>query len=278
MFSAFISRVAAYAKNPKVKGGFFFDLATMEPQVNNPGWVKGLEMFIDAKKAFPPGGGNFGLGDEIFSFGGGQALMSYSWDDAFIQATEPGNPIRDKVATSPLPGSNEVWNRVTKKWDHFDTPNRVAYETWGWTSAVAKLSKNQDMAFDYLCFFSNEANASVDLKIGRFGINPYREAHFKSQYWAGAMDWSQKTADNYVGTLNWIDKSNNRVFDLRVPGVNQFMTAMAAGVSQAMAGEKTPQAAMDEVAAEWRRIVDRIGKDKVREAYANVVALEDNER
>jgi multiple sugar transport system substrate-binding protein len=92
------------------------------------------------------------------------------------------------------------------------------------------------------------------------------------------MDWSQKTADNYVGTLNWIDKSNNRVFDLRVPGVNQFMTAMAAGVAQAMAGEKTPQAAMDEVAAEWRRIVDRIGKDKVREAYANVVALEDNER
>ena len=30
MFSAFISRVAAYAKHPDVKGGFFFDLATME--------------------------------------------------------------------------------------------------------------------------------------------------------------------------------------------------------------------------------------------------------
>lgn len=278
MFSAFISRVAAYAKNPDVKGGFFFDLATMEPQVNNPGWVKGLEMFIDAKKAFPPGGSNFGLGDEIFSFGGGQTLMSYSWDDAFIQATEPQNPIRDKVATAPLPGSHEVWNRITKKWDHFDIPNQPAYETWGWTSAVSKLSKNQDMAFDFLCFFSNEANASIDLKIGRFGINPYREAHFNANYWAGAMGWSQKTADNYVATLSWIDKSKNRVFDLRVPGVNQFMTAMATGVAQAMAGEKTPQEAMDGVAAEWRRIVDRIGKDKVRAAYANVVALEDNAR
>ncbi len=72
----------------------------MEPQVNNPGWVKGLEMFIDAQKAFP-GGGNFGLGDEIFSFGGGQTLMSYSWDDAFIQAQEADSPIRNKVAAAP---------------------------------------------------------------------------------------------------------------------------------------------------------------------------------
>ena len=73
-----------------------------------------------------------------------------------------------------------------------------------------------------------------------------------------------------------MDKSKNRVFDLRVPGVNQFMSSMAAGVSEAMAGQKTAQQALDGVAKEWKQIVDRIGKDKVRAAYANVVALEDN--
>ena len=62
MFSAFISRVAPYAKHPDVKGGFFFDLETMEPLVNTPGWVRGLELFVEAQKAFPPGGNNFGLG------------------------------------------------------------------------------------------------------------------------------------------------------------------------------------------------------------------------
>jgi multiple sugar transport system substrate-binding protein len=79
-----------------------------------------------------------------------------------------------------------------------------------------------------------------------------------------------------VNTLSGMDKSKNRVFDLRVPGVNQFMTSMAAGVSEAMAGQKTPQQALDDVAKQWTQIVDRIGKDKVRAAYANVVALEDN--
>ncbi|MFK3965913.1 ABC transporter substrate-binding protein [Ensifer adhaerens] len=278
MFSAFISRAAAYAKNPNVKGGFFFDLETMEPQVNNPGWVKALEMFIDAQKAFPPGGANFGLGDEIFSFGGGQTLMSYSWDDAFVQAQEKDSPIRNKVAAAPLPGANEVWNRTTKTWDKFEVPNAPPYVTWGWTSAVAKASKNQDMAFDYLCFFSNEANTTLDLQIGRFGVNPYRRTHFDPQFWQDKLGWDRKVAETYVLTLSGMDESTNRVFDLRVPGVNQFMSTLANGVAEAMAGQKSPQEALDGVAAQWTEIVAKVGADKVRAAYANVVELEDRGR
>ena len=277
MFSAFIDRASAYAKNPNVKGGMFFDLKTMEPLINTPGFVKALEMFVKAKRYFPPGGDSFGLGDEIFSFGGGQTLMSYTWDDAFVQAMEPKSKIRFKVGSAPLPGSHEVWNRITKKWDHFATPNAPAYVTWGWTSAVAKASKNQDMSFDFLCFFSNEANADHDLQIGRFGINPYRNAHFTKSFWADKMGWGKTVGDQYVDTLLTIDRSKNHVFDLRVPGVNQFMSSMATGVSEAMAGQKTPQQALDDVAKEWKQIVARIGVDKVRQAYANVVKLEDNE-
>ena len=278
MFSAFISRVAPYAKHPDVKGGFFFDLETMEPLVNTPGWVRGLEQFVAAQKAFPPGGNNFGLGDEIFSFGGGQTLMSYSWDDAFIQAMQEDSKIRNKVAAAPLPGASEVWNRKTKQWDKFDPVSRAPYITWGWTSAVSKMSKNKDMAFDFLCFFSNQANTLHDLQIGRFGVNPYRTSHFDPKFWIEKLGWDQKTATTYVETLSGMDLSKNRVFDLRVPGVGQFMSSMAAGVSKALAGQETPQKALDQVAEEWRQIVDRIGKDKVRAAYQNVVALEDNLR
>jgi multiple sugar transport system substrate-binding protein len=204
--------------------------------------------------------------------------MSYSWDDAFIQAMEQGSPIRNKVAAAPLPGSNEVWNRVTGKWDHFDTPNAPPYITWGWTSAVAKASKNQDMAFDYLCFFSNEANADLDLQIGRFGINPYRKAHFNAAFWQSKLGWDKNVAEGYVKTLGGMDASNNRVFDLRVPGVNQFMSTLANGVAEAMAGQKTPQAALDGAAQQWTDIVNKIGVDKVRNAYKNVVTLEDKGR
>ena len=52
---------------------------------------------------------------------------------------------------------------------------------------------------------------------------------------------------------------------------------MANGVAEAMAGQKTAQDALDDVAKEWAEIADRIGKDRLREAYSNVVTLEDNE-
>lgn len=275
MFSAFISRVAPYAKHPDVGGGFFFDLETMTPLVNTPGWVRGLELFVAAQASMPPGGTSFGLGDEIFSFGGGQTLMSYSWDDAFIQAMQEDSPIRNLVNAAPLPGAREVWNRKTGQWDTFEEPNRVAYVTWGWTSAVAAASTDQDMAFDFLCFFSNEANTLSDLQIGRFGVNPYRTEHFDATFYQSEMGWAPDVATTYADTLRAIDESPNQVFDLRVPGVGEFMSSLAAGVARAQSGEATAQEALDQVAAEWSSIVDRIGADRVREAYANVVALED---
>ena len=273
MFSAFISRAAPYAKNPNVKGGLFFDVETMQPLINTPGFVRGLEDMVKAKSTWPPGGSNFGLGDEIFSFGGGQTLMSYSWDDAFIQAQQPDSKIRNKVQAAPLPGSEEVYNRTTKSWDK--TANQAPYFTWGWTSAVAKTAPNQKMAFDYLCFFSNEANAALDLTIGRFGVNPYRNAHFDAAFWE-KQGWDKDVATAYVDTLSGMEKSTNRVFDLRVPGVNEYMSSLATGVSAALAGQKAPQQALDDVAKEWTDITTQVGKDKVQQAYRNVVKLEDN--
>jgi multiple sugar transport system substrate-binding protein len=275
MFSAFISRAAPYARHPDVKGGFFFDLETMKPLINTPGFVKGLELFVEASKNWAPGGANWGLGDEIFSFGGGQALMSYSWDDAFIQAQQADSPIRNKVAAAPLPGASQVWNRDTNQWDSFAEPNYAPYVTWGWTSAVSNRSQSQDMAFDFLCFFSNEANTLADLQVGRYGVNPYRTSHFDPALWEGRLGWDAALTESYVETLSRMDDSKTRVFDLRVPGVNQFMTSLATGVAAALAGQQDPQAALDSVAAEWTAIVDRIGVDTVRNAYAGVVALED---
>ncbi|MFF0063858.1 extracellular solute-binding protein [Streptomyces sp. NPDC005279] len=271
-FSAFISRAAPYVKNPNVKGGLFFDLDTMKPLINTPGFVRALDDMVKAKSTWAPGGANFGLGDEIFSFGGGQTLMSYSWDDAFIQAQQPDSRIRNKIEAAPLPGSTEVYNRTTKAWDK--KPNQAPYFTWGWTSAVSKASAHQKMAFDYLCFFSNEANTALDLTIGRFGVNPYRNAHFDAAFWE-KQGWDKDVAKSYVQTLSGMERSTNRVFDLRVPGVNQYMSALANGVAAALAGQKAPQQALDEVAREWAKITEQIGKDTVHDAYRNVVALED---
>ena len=276
MFSAFISRVGPYAKHPDVTGGFWFD-ENMVPQVNNPGFVQGLTDMVEAVSFVPPGYSSFGLAEEIGSFGKGEALFSYTWDDAFVQANQESSPIRTNVAAAPLPGAEKVWNRVTGEWD---TPaggvNYAPYISWGWTSVVTADSPVQQMAFDYLCFFGNKANHAIDLSIGRFGVNPGRTEDFSVDFWTNQVGWEEQSATSYIDTMQNYESNTNRVFDLRVPGNGEFYTSMANGVAEALAGQKSPQAALDDVAAEWEAIIERIGPDVIKEAYQAVIRLEDN--
>lgn len=276
MFSAFISRVAPYAKHPDVKGGFWFD-ENMEPQVNNPGFVQGLTDFVEAVGFVPPGYSSVGLAEEIQSFGKGEAMFSYTWDDAYVQANQQDSPIRTSVAAAPLPGADKVWNRVSGEWEvPAGGVNYAPYISWGWTSWVTEASPVKNLAFDYLCFFGNAANHTIDLTIGRFGVNPGRNADYQTEFWTDKAGWEPKAAESYIETLANYETNTNRVFDLRVPGNGEFYTAMANGVAEALAGQKSPQQALDEVAAQWKSIIERIGVESVKESYQSVIRLEDN--
>jgi multiple sugar transport system substrate-binding protein len=276
MFSAFISRVGPYAKHPDVKGGFWFD-ENLVPQVNNPGFVQGLTDFVEAVDFVPPGYSSFGLAEEITSFGKGEGLLSYTWDDAMVQANQADSPIRTSVSAAVLPGAEKVWNRTTGEWD---TPeggvNYAPYISWGWTSAVTAASPSQKMAFDYLCFFGNKANHTIDMTIGRFGVNPGRVGDFELDFWTDTVGWDQAAASTFIDTMLAYEENTNRVFDLRVPGNGEFYSAMANGVAEALAGQKSPQEALDDVAVEWEAIIERIGRDTIAEAYEAGIRLEDN--
>jgi multiple sugar transport system substrate-binding protein len=166
---------------------------------------------------------------------------------------------------------------VTGEWE---TPaggvNYAPYISWGWTSWVTADSPVQQMAFDYLCFFGNKANHTIDLSIGRFGVNPGRTEDFDVDFWTEQVGWEEQAATTYIDTMQNYEENTNRVFDLRVPGNGEFYTAMANGVAEALAGQKSPQEALDDVAAEWETIIDRIGEDEIEEAYQAVIRLEDN--
>ena len=120
----------------------------MKPNINNPGFVEALTDWVEATKYVPPGGTNFGLGDEIGSFGGGQTLFSFSWDDAFIAAMQDDSPIKNKVGAAPLPGADKVWNRVSGKWEN--QYNQAPYIVWGWAVGVAKKSKVQELSLIHI--------------------------------------------------------------------------------------------------------------------------------
>ena len=102
------------------------------------------------------------------------------------------------------------------------------------------------------------------------------EPDFEADVWT-KIGWDSLVAKEYVDTLADMEKSTNRVFPLRVPGTFQFNSALATGAAKALAGQLSPQEALDEVAAEWKEILERVGADNVRDAYAVGVKMEDNQ-
>jgi multiple sugar transport system substrate-binding protein len=273
----FIKRAAPYAKHPRVKGGFYFDLATMEPLVNTPGWVEALKDFVAAQDLYPKGGQTMSFFDTIATFGRGNVVFTDSWDDPFVEAMEFGNPLRNNVAAALSPGSRKVWNRTTGKWDEFPNVNYAPYIVYGWTSGVAKSSPHRDAAFDFLGFFANRKNHQADLQVGRFGMNPFRRSDLDPRFWIARAGWHPEVARSYVEMLDAQAMSRNRVLDLRIVRGQEYVQLLAVGVYRAITGRDTPQAALDAVAERWRELTRRIGVDKQREAYRHVVRFEDNE-
>ena len=273
----FIKRAAPYAKHPRVKGGFYFDLETMEPLVNTPGWVEALKDFVAAQDLYPKGGQNMSFFDAISTFGRGNVVFSDSWDDPFVEAMEPGNPLRNKVATALSPGSRRVWNRRSGQWDEFSNVNYAPYIAYGWASGVARSSRHKEAAFDLLGFYANSRNHQADLHVGRFGMNPFRRSDLDPRLWIERAGWDPAVARSYVATLEAQSKSRNRVLDLRIIRGQEYVQLLAVGVYRAITGRDTPQAALDGVAERWRELTQRIGVDKQREAYRHVVRFEDNE-
>ena len=273
----FIKRAAPYAKHPNVKGGFYFDLATMEPLVNTPGWVQALKDFVAAQDLYPKGGQTMSFFDTITTFGRGNVVFTDSWDDPFIEAMELGNPLRNNVGAALSPGSRKVWNRRTGKWDEFPNVNYAPYIVYGWSGGVAKSSTRKEAAFDFLGFYANRENHQADLQVGRFGMNPFRQSDLDTRFWVERARWHPSVAASYVRTLEAQSRSRNRVLDLRIYRGQEYVYLLSVGVYRAITGRDTPQAALDEVARRWKELTARIGVDKQREAYRHVVHFEDNE-
>ena len=58
---------------------------------------------------------------------------------------------------------------------------------------------------------------------------------------------------------------------LRIPGAPEYWDIMDKNLSAAMSGSKTAQQALDDTAATWQEITDRLGRDKQLSLYQTAI-------
>jgi multiple sugar transport system substrate-binding protein len=273
-WNGYLSRAAGYAKHPG-DPAFFFDPESMAPRINTPGFVKALEDWKTALQWGPPDMTSYDWAANAQSFIGGQAVLNIQWGDIGPMSADPNaSVVADKVGFGRIPGSTEVWNPTTEEWETSEPPNTAPFAGFGgWIYVVPKLTRNAEAAFDLAAHLGSPEVRLKAVTTPGCGANPSSLEQLDPAIWAEA-GLSEESATAYTQAISDSLTDPNVVFDLRIPGIQDYKDALEIAVTRALAGEAEPQAALDEAAAEWERITDRLGRDQQGRFYRESLGIE----
>lgn len=273
-FWFFFSHAAAYTSHPDHPGSMFFDPETMDAQINNPGWLRGLEEYIRASKLAPPSALNFSFGEVNAAFAGGQVAQSIGWGDTGVIGADPKqSKVAGNVGSAVLPSAKEVWNYKTGTWDKYDDVLNTPFMAFGgWQAAVPQTSQKQDAAWDFISYLTSPEVSGQAAVTGGTGVNPYRISHTTNmERWSGIF--SDREAKEYLGAQQASVTADNVALDMRLPGYFSYTEILEIELSKALAGDVTPQEALDAVAAGWNELTDDLGRKEQLAAYRSSMGL-----
>ncbi len=265
----FFSRAVGYVALPGQPGGQFFDPVTMEPRINSPGHVRALEDYVEIIKFGVPGMINMDSGEVRSVFASGVAAMAIDWGDiGVISEVGAESRVKGKVGYAVLPGSYEVWDFAQNQWVTLPEPNQAGYLAFGgWVAAIDRNSKNIAAAYDFISYLSRPVNSYRSVTTAETGFNPYRASHFAELAgWIG-FGFGAEAAASYLQAIKDTIGHPNVQPDLRIPGAARYFEALDAQLALVVAGQKTPQEALDEVARIWNQITDELGRASQLRAY-----------
>jgi multiple sugar transport system substrate-binding protein len=262
------SRASAYTNHSAFPGAQFFDPDTLRAAINNPGWVRAVQEYVDILKFCPPDAQSYDIVMARQAFVEGRTALILDWGDTAQIANDPASSrIVGKVGYFVLPGSREVWNGREWRWDSFADPRKAPFLAFGgWVASVPRNSRRQEAAWDYIMWYSNPENSLHDVVTSGTGINPYRLTHFTSiDAWTRVF--SRTAAAEYLGVLKSSLDSPHVALDLRIPGFARYTEALETALTRALTGELPVQRALDQVAAAWEAITDELGREQQLAIY-----------
>ncbi len=266
----FLSHAAGYGKIPG-NPCFFFSCEDMTPQVNNPGWVRALEDYVAISAYGPPEMINYDVADTRIHFPAGVSVFNIDWGDVGTISVDPTRSVVvGDVGFAPLPGGDEYWDYEAGEW--VEGPNPAPFIAFGgWIIGVAANSEVRDAAFDFAAFMARPEMVQQLAVMPDTGINPSRFSQLEDvDLWLEA-GFDRESAEDYLDAILNTINHPNAVLDLRIIGSAEYLQTLDVEISRAVAGEISPQEALDNVAAAWDEITDRLGRESQLEQYRNAV-------
>ncbi|CEP66563.1 Bacterial extracellular solute-binding, family 1 [Moorella glycerini] len=264
-----VNRALSYTDVKAVPGSLFFDPDTMEPQVNNPAWVRALTEYVDVKNYAPPDVLTYGGGEVRGYFAAGQSALLVEWSDPGQLANDPAKSvIKGKFGTALSPGSYELYNIKTKQWVKHSEVQYNPFLAWGgWVAAVTSTSKYPEAAFSFADWLDTKENSFKAVITPASARNPYRKSHFENVKGWEEAPIKYVNAKEYLDTIRAAFTQPTTTRDLGILFTGRYIEALDRNMQKAISGQLKPQQALDTCYNEWKQITQEVGLDIQKKLY-----------
>jgi multiple sugar transport system substrate-binding protein len=241
----------------RVEGGKFFDADTMKATVNSAAGLKVFTEWLAENKWMPAGVETWGFVENLAAFLQGDTAMTISWPPYGRWAAGYG---MDQEAFSWVPKST-IGGKVGYATPPGDAPELAA----GFALSVSASSKQKDAAYLFIQWLNSEEVSLERVQLPYALRDPFRDSHFTSAEYRGR--WGE--AGEYLDALKAGAVSG--LLDLSIIQTDRYEEALRQGISRLWAGDD-PQTILNDVAAQWDALTDRIGMDAQKAAYGSWAA------
>ncbi len=271
------SRATAYAKYPGEKNWLFDE--NMKPLVNNPAWVRAIQDVVDALPSEPPDQINADPNTTAFQqfVTGTGSLLEWWGDIGTFARTSDTATIGEVLNFDILPGSDDVYNFRTQKWEKLASgPNHapnMAYLGWGIyvMKSVDADPKRQKAAWSAAAHLGGK-DLSMWTAAYPSGFQPYRKSHTNLDLWALA-GYDKKYIGSYMDSQSASYNHPNSAIEPRMPGIFQYYSIAEDELQKTFAGKQTAQQGADNVAAAWEKLTDKLGRENQIKYYRIAMGL-----
>jgi multiple sugar transport system substrate-binding protein len=277
----FQSLSASFVINPgdkvtRTQNVYWFDPEDMKPLINSPGHVKALEFLQELHKTGPAAQVGWSLGEAWDYFMRGKAIFVFSWGDVgALCQDESRSKVKGKCAAAVLPSSNEYYDFEKKEFVKLDQPRVIGNTTGGsWHGVISNFSQNPEATYSFLSLMAIPPISKMMATVGWDGVDPGFSYQFlEADGGTATVDdyvkagWDAHDAETYTHAYHQTFYATTTLPYLRIPGSFEYWDILDKNLSAAMSGGKSAQQALDDTAAAWEQVTDRIGRDKQKADY-----------
>lgn len=236
----------------RVAGGRFFDPDAMEATINSDIGVQVLERMRAQTGYMPEGVEQWGFGEVLSAFLKGNIAMVESWPPFGRWAAGYG------TETEPLQWVPDT--RIAGKVGYAVPPGNASQMAVGFSLAVSSNSDHKELAYLFIQWLNSSEISLQRVQLPYALRDPFRDAHYSDPEYRGRWD----AAGEYLDTLE--EAASVGLLDLSIVQTKAYEEALQRGISRLWAGDD-PQAILDDVAADWNQITERVGVERQREVY-----------